>query len=65
MVAKYELTLSLKKNNDPTDIFADPADPTTRRVESGVEITTKVIQADNLLQLKTALADFRQNLRES
>lgn len=62
---KYRLTLTLSKLNRSQDVFSDPANPATRRIESGNELTEKVVESDTLLELKAALADFRTNLRES
>jgi hypothetical protein len=62
---KYKLTLEISKVNKPTDVFSDPANPATRRVEEGLEVTRKEIESDSITELKSALADFRSNLRES
>jgi hypothetical protein len=64
-MAKYKLILELTKTSDPTDVFSTPGDPNTRRIESGTDITSKVIETDSLAELKAAMQDFRQNLKES
>lgn len=62
---KYKLILELSKINVPTDVFSDPANPATRRVEAGNDITRKEVESDSIIELKAALADFRSNLKES
>jgi hypothetical protein len=62
---KYKLTLELSKVIAPHEILTDPLNPATRRVEESHDVTQVVVESDNITELKSALADFRSNLRES
>lgn len=62
---KYRLTIALSEVNKSTTVLSDPANPDTRRIEAKNVLTEKVIESDNITELKAGLADFRSNLRES
>lgn len=62
---KYRLTLSLSTINKSADVYSDATNPDSRRIETGLSLTEKVIESNSLTELKAGLADFRTNLRES
>jgi regulatory protein YycH of two-component signal transduction system YycFG len=60
---RFKLTIELSEIIPPTEILSDPANPATRRVQDTHDINRLVCETDTLIELKNALADFRNNLR--